>query len=45
LIVERTDPALFAMSYDYVGETAETVAHLWPTSPAQAAHRELPPLD
>jgi DNA ligase-1 len=44
LIVERTDPALFAMSYDYVGETAETVAHLWPTSPAQAAQRELPPL-
>ncbi len=43
LIAERTDPALFAMSYDYVGETAETVAHLWPDPPA-GARRELPPL-
>ena len=32
LITERTDPALFAMSYDYVGEVSETVAHLWPQS-------------
>ena len=30
LITEHTDPALFAMSYDYVGEVSETVAHLWP---------------
>jgi len=30
LISERVDPALFAMSYDYVGEVSETVAHLWP---------------
>ncbi|WP_287498589.1 cisplatin damage response ATP-dependent DNA ligase [Alteromonas sp. AO-Serp] len=32
LISEHTDPALFAMSYDYVGEVSETVAHLWPYS-------------
>ena len=32
LITEHTDPALFAMSYDYVGEVSETVAHLWPHS-------------
>ena len=32
LITERTDPELFAMSYDYVGEVSETVAHLWPDS-------------
>lgn len=32
LITEHTDPALFAMSYDYVGEVSETVAHLWPYS-------------
>lgn len=32
LITERTDPALFAMSYDYVGEVSETVAHLWPNN-------------
>lgn len=30
LIHARTDPTLFAMSYDYVGELSETVAHLWP---------------
>ncbi|MEW9798543.1 cisplatin damage response ATP-dependent DNA ligase [Alteromonas sp. CYL-A6] len=33
LMLERTDEALFAMSYDYVGEMSETVAHLWPDSP------------
>ena len=31
LIRQRVDPDLFAMSYDYVGEFSETVAHLWPT--------------
>ena len=30
LIAERTDPALFALSYDYVGDLSETVALLWP---------------
>lgn len=30
LITRRTDPTLFAMAYDYVGELSETVAHLWP---------------
>ena len=30
LIAERTDPALFAMSYDYVGDLSETVALMWP---------------
>jgi DNA ligase-1 len=29
LIAERTDPTLFAMSYDYVGALSETVALLW----------------
>jgi DNA ligase-1 len=32
IIVERVDPALFALSYDYVGEMSETVAHLWSTT-------------
>ncbi|WOI37923.1 cisplatin damage response ATP-dependent DNA ligase [Alteromonas sp. CI.11.F.A3] len=37
LITERVDPELFAMSYDYVGEVSETVAHLWPElTPDQA---------
>ena len=26
----RMDPALFALSYDYVGDLAETVALVWP---------------
>src|SRR5688572_14920031 len=30
LIEERVDPVLFYMSRDYVGDTAETVALLWP---------------
>jgi DNA ligase-1 len=30
LIAERTDPVLFALSYDYVGDLSETVALLWP---------------
>jgi len=32
LIEQRIDPVLFAMSRDYVGDTAETVALLWPTA-------------
>ncbi len=32
LIAERTDPVLFALSYDYVGDLSETVALMWPTS-------------
>jgi DNA ligase-1 len=31
LIEERSDPVLFRMSRDYVGDTAETIALLWPT--------------
>lgn len=30
LVEERIDPVLFFMSRDYVGDTAETVALLWP---------------
>jgi ATP-dependent DNA ligase len=33
LIAERTDPVLFAMSYDYVGDLSETVALMWPAPP------------
>ncbi|MFC3095189.1 cisplatin damage response ATP-dependent DNA ligase [Alteromonas sediminis] len=32
LILDHVDPTLFALSYDYVGEMSETVAHLWPHS-------------
>ena len=39
LIEARTDPVLFRMSRDYVGDTAETVALLWPEpeAPVEAA--------
>jgi DNA ligase-1 len=34
LITDRTDPVLFGLSYDYVGDLSETVALMWPkTSP------------
>src|ERR1700755_957026 len=32
LITERTDPVLFDLSYDYVGDLSETVALMWPAS-------------
>ncbi len=31
-LIERIDPTLFHLSRDYVGDTAETVALLWPTA-------------
>src|SRR4029453_13565045 len=42
LISERTDPVLFGLSYDYVGDLSETVALMWPV-PAEAvrANHEL----
>ncbi|MDP1582004.1 MAG: ATP-dependent DNA ligase [Bradyrhizobium sp.] len=39
LIMDRTDPVLFALSYDYVGDLSETVALMWP----RAASSPLPP--
>ena len=30
LIASRTDPVLFGLSYDYVGDLSETVALMWP---------------
>jgi len=35
LIAERTDPVLFELSYDYVGDLSETVALMWPPTFAQ----------
>lgn len=37
LIMERADPALFALSYDYVGDLSETVALMWPVPAAPPA--------
>jgi DNA ligase 1 len=39
LVAERTDPVLFGLSYDYVGDLSETVALIWP-----APRRAIPPL-
>ncbi len=41
LAAERTDPELFALSYDFVGDLAETVALMWP---AKATNRAPPGL-
>ena len=42
LIAYRTDPVLFALSYDYVGDLSETVALMWP-SPRHGQSALLPP--
>jgi DNA ligase 1 len=42
LITDRTDPVLFALSYDYVGDLSETVALMWP-SPFHGRSTPLPP--
>ena len=41
LIAARTDPVLFALSYDYVGDLSETVALMWP-SPLHARSARSP---
>jgi DNA ligase-1 len=41
LAAARTDPELFAWSYDYVGDLAETVALMWPSNPAQPSPPKL----
>ena len=38
----RTDPTLFALSYDFVGDLAETVALIWPDSQTNAPPPTLP---
>lgn len=35
LIAERSDPVLFGLSYDYIGDLSETVALMWPADPAR----------
>jgi DNA ligase 1 len=37
LATARTDPVLFELSYDYVGDLAETVALIWPAARTNAA--------
>src|SRR6516165_1756333 len=40
LIAERTDPTLFALSYDYVGDLSETVALMWPAGDPKSVPRD-----
>ena len=42
LVADRVDPDLFAMSYDYVGDMAETISLIWPE--ADSADVETSPL-
>jgi DNA ligase 1 len=35
LVMERMDPVLFAYSYDYVGDLAETISLVWESGPAE----------
>lgn len=37
LVSARVDPVLFAMSYDYVGDLAETAALIWPAAASPAS--------
>src|SRR6266478_3892327 len=43
LIASRTDPVLFALSYDYVGDLSETVALMWPKREIASGHNNPPP--
>lgn len=43
LMLNRMDETLFALSYDYVGDLAETVALLW--EPGEEAHFAMPTLE
>ena len=42
LVARRVDPDLYAMSYDYVGDMAETIALIWPEDADQQAPNTLP---
>jgi DNA ligase-1 len=42
LIAERTDPLLFELSYDYVGDLSETVALMWPAPLSSAPPVNVP---
>jgi ATP-dependent DNA ligase len=41
LIEQRTDPVLFGLSRDYVGDTSETIALMWPADPTHRPNAEL----
>ena len=42
LAESRTDPELFALSYDFVGDLAETIALIWPAPDTHGPEPQLP---
>ncbi|MEZ0244844.1 MAG: cisplatin damage response ATP-dependent DNA ligase [Sphingomonas sp.] len=40
MVEERVDPVLYAMSRDFVGDSAETIALLWPPPPVPPAESD-----
>jgi len=44
LIAERTDPVLFGLSYDYVGDLSETAALMWPAPATRESAAAVPSL-
>lgn len=44
VVESHVDPHLFALSRDYVGETSETVAHIWPRREGTPKLEHLPAL-
>src|SRR5262249_8469806 len=43
LVESRVDPALFAWSYDFVGDLAETAALIWPAPRSKESEAPRPP--
>ena len=41
MIEARIDPVLFGLSRDYVGDTAETIALIWPGAMRRKSRRGL----
>ncbi|WP_289032809.1 cisplatin damage response ATP-dependent DNA ligase [uncultured Roseibium sp.] len=44
LIADRTDPRLFELSYDFVGDLSETIALLWPAAKGSGDNAPAPGL-
>jgi DNA ligase-1 len=43
IVTSRVDPTLFALSYDYVGDLAETTALIWPKGDVEGGAAQSPP--
>jgi len=43
LVRERTDPVLFGLSYDFVGDLSETISLMWPVSATEGGETQSEP--